>query len=83
METQIYEQQKTIHMNKFINCVISVTGGGGTAIITWERLCDLGISVFCGIMVTVASGIMLHYLLPHIPKLDWGKKKNDKSDKSN
>ena len=76
METQIYQQQqKTINMNKLLNCIIATIGGAGASYWTWEQFYDKVFTIFCGIFVTVASGIILHYLLPHIPKFDWGKKK--------
>lgn len=61
--------------NNLLTWLISISGGGGTAYFTWEKFYDTLIAIVAGIIVTVTAAIILHYLLPHIPKFHWWKNK--------
>lgn len=69
--------------NNLLTGIIALSGGGGTAYITWEKFFDTMLAIGSGIIVTVVAGVILHYLLPHIPKFHWWRKKDGEKSKSN
>ncbi len=47
-------------MNKLYNIIISVSGGGGTAIMSWETFYNAIVAIMVGLCVTVGSFLIIH-----------------------
>ncbi len=54
--------QHTNTMNNLKNCIISVLGGIGTSFWTWEKFYNYMFTIICGIIVTVCSAIIIHFI---------------------